>query len=735
MCGIMGYVGTGCSKQAETAVLSGLSRLEYRGYDSAGIGLSTPGGLQVVKKAGKLSCLTAKLEANPLPAAWAGIGHTRWATHGGANDRNAHPHFSSDRQICLVHNGIIENADSLRAALEASGSRFRSETDSEVAAELLAQEFRQDTKNTPEISAQVLAPTPVLSQVLVHHDQTDKPSELPRTGSCTPLSAVCLHPGSLDPTNSEPSEPGLALGPNAGALPTGAALSAAALSAGPVVSADSLSSAASSCATWCPDLERLRSLAARLARALQRSIAQLEGTFTLLAMHQEIPGLIVAARRSSPLVIGLGKDENFLGSDVLAFAQWTKRYLEIGQDQVALVTADQVVVLDAAGGRVTPGPQEIDFSTGQVSKGSWQTFMEKEIHEQPQAVQATLANRSDAQGYLTLDELRIEAEILRQITKVIIIACGTSSYAGQVARYAIEHWCRIPVEVELASEFRYRDPVVDQRTLVVAISQSGETMDTIMAIRHAREQGAKVLAIVNTPGSTISRASDAVLLTHAGREIAVASTKAFTAQIAACYLLGLYLAQVRGNKYIDEVQDYLQKLSQVPPKMTQVLQNSQQLIDLAKEIGPELRSVIFLGRHVGYPVAMEGALKLKELAYVHAEGFAAGELKHGPIALVDQGQPVFIVVPTARRPQLHQKVLANIQEVRARGAYTLVIAEEGDEKVKQYAEHIFWVPQTPTLYMPLLSIIPLQIFACQVAKAKGYDVDQPRNLAKSVTVE
>ena len=361
--------------------------------------------------------------------------------------------------------------------------------------------------------------------------------------------------------------------------------------------------------------------------------------------------------------------------------------------------------------------------------------MDKEIHDQPHAVADTLLGRPDVSGRLVLDEVRIEESVLRAVDKIVVVACGTAAYAGHVAKYAIEHWCRIPVEVELAHEFRYRDPVVDERTLVVAVSQSGETMDTLMAVRHAREQGAKVLAIVNTHGSTIPRESDAVLYTHAGPEIAVASTKAFLSQITAAYLLGLYLAQLRGNMYADEVARILDELRAIPDKIQQVLDRAGRVREIARWMA-DTQSVLFLGRHVGFPGAMEGALKLKELAYIHAEGFAAGELKHGPIALIEPGQPVFVVVPSPRgRHSLHSKVVSNIQEIRARGARTLVIAEDGDEAVRPFADEVFYVPQSPTLLAPLLAVVPLQIFACELATAKGLDVDQPRNLAKSVTVE
>lgn len=669
MCGIVGAVGSESSKFAEETVLEGLSRLEYRGYDSAGIAVvdatSASPEITVEKEVGKLSELRKTLEKRPLPNATTAIGHTRWATHGGVTRENAHPHLSYDKKLALIHNGIIENAEPYRAHLEALGIKCVSETDTEVVAHLLERAYLAEPGGNAENAG----------------EQSITPGTIP------------LH--SLDPNLS--------------------------------------------CAAG----------ATRLARAMLKVTRDLEGSFTLLVQHVDAPGVIVAARRSSPLVLGLSQGTNFLGSDVLAFAARTKQALEIGQDEVVVVTPAGVLVMDEQGSEIlhTQGLDviakdpaqrkrafEVDFATDRVTKEGFDTFMEKEIREQPRAVGDTIAGRLDAAEALTLDELRIEAEVFRSITSVIIVACGTASYAGQVARYAIEHWCRIPCEVELAHEFRYRDPVVSRRTLVVAISQSGETMDTIMAIRHAREQGARVLAIVNTPGSTISREADAVLLTHAGPEIAVASTKAFTAQIAACYLLGLYLAQVRGNKYADEIADYLEKLGQMPARMQTVLDRYAGSADLGANLD-DIKSVIFLGRHVGFPVALEGALKLKEIAYLHAEGFAAGELKHGPIALVESGQPVVIIVPTPRRPELHRKVVSNIEEVRARGAVTLVVAEDGDDSVNEFADVVWRVPPTPTLMRPLVDVIPLQLLALRMADSLGYDVDQPRNLAKSVTVE
>lgn len=644
MCGIVGYVGQEPGGDACDVVIDGLKRLEYRGYDSAGIALAAP-DLPVphlVKAVGKLSALEDRLVQAPPPPATSAIGHTRWATHGAPSVVNAHPQTSNDGELMVVHNGIIENADVLRVHLRSLGYQFASDTDTEVVVHLLHHEYHRD-----------------------------------------------------------------------GLIPWGGAL---------------------------PDLDRAervaeQSVVRRLAAAMLSVTTQLVGGYTLLVLHAGAPHTVIAARRSSPLVLGRGDGCNYLGSDPLAFAGHTTRAVEVGQDQLVIATPADLVVVDQHGEQVVPREFEIDDLRDRADKDGWSTFMEKEIHEQPRAVRETLANRLDASGALTLDEMRIPETLLRSVDKVIIVACGTAAYAGQVAKYAIEHWCRIPVEVELAHEFRYRDPIVDQKTLVVAISQSGETMDTIMAIRHAREQHARVLCIVNTPGSTIARESDAVLLTHAGPEIAVASTKAFTAQIAATYLMGLYLAQVRGNKYLDEVQDYLSKLELIPTQMQMVLDRADSVRQVAEAMAAGTSSVIFLGRHVGYPVAMEGALKLKEIAYIHAEGFAAGELKHGPIALIEQGQPVFVIVPTPRRPELHQKVVSAIQQVKARGAKTLVVAEDGDESVGEFADVVFRVPEAPSLYLPLLQVIPLQVFACQVASAKGLDVDQPRNLAKSVTVE
>ncbi|MGY1837915.1 MULTISPECIES: glutamine--fructose-6-phosphate transaminase (isomerizing) [unclassified Modestobacter] len=620
MCGIVGYVGP---QDSLDVVLDGLRRLEYRGYDSAGVAVIADGRLSTAKKAGKLANLEKELAEAGLPAATIGLGHTRWATHGGPTDRNAHPHVSADGTVAVVHNGIIENFASLRSEIEATGVEFSSETDTEVVAHLLAAAYRE-----------------------------------------------------------VPAGPG------------------------------------------------------RLAEAMRVVSRALEGAFTLVAGHAEEPDTLVASRRNSPLVVGVGEGEYFLGSDVAAFIGHTRKALELGQDQVVEIDRTRgVTVTDFAGAPVEPTAYDVDWDAEAAEKGGYDWFMLKEIAEQPQAVADTLLGRLGENGELVLDEVRLSDQELRDIDKVFVVACGTAYHAGLIAKYAIEHWTRIPVEVELASEFRYRDPVLDRSTLVVVISQSGETMDTLMALRHAREQKARVLAICNANGSTIPRESDAVLYTHAGPEVAVASTKGFLTQVVACYLVGLFLAQVRGVKYADEVAAIVDDLRELPGAVTQVLAGMEPVRELARSLATE-NTLLFLGRHVGYPVALEGALKLKELAYIHAEGFAAGELKHGSIALIGPGTPVVVVVPSPRsRGSVHGKVVSNIQEVRARGARTIVIAEDGDDDVVPYADHLIRVPRTPTLLAPVVTTVPLQVLACEIADTRGLDVDQPRNLAKSVTVE
>jgi glucosamine--fructose-6-phosphate aminotransferase (isomerizing) len=614
MCGIVGYVG---HQQAQGVVVEGLRRLEYRGYDSAGIALVADGRIDSDKRAGKLANLEKAIADSPLVESTTGIGHTRWATHGAPNDVNAHPHLGRSGRLALVHNGILENFAELRLELEAAGHELLSETDTEVAAHLLENELAAG------------------------HD---------------------------------------------------------------------------------------------LTVAMQHACQVLEGAFTLVAVDAEDPSRVVAARRNSPLVVGLGDGENFLGSDVAAFIEHTRDALELGQDQVVTITRDGVEVTGFDGSPSEGTRYHVDWDLSRAEKDGHDWFMRKEIHEQPHAVADALLGRRTPEGLLHLDEMRLSDQELRDIDKIIIIACGTSFYAGLVAKYAIEHWTRVPVEVELASEFRYRDPILTSATLVVAISQSGETADTLQAIRHARTQRSRVLAICNTNGSTIPRESDAVIYTHAGPEIGVASTKGFLTQLVACYLLALYLAQVKGTRYGDEIAEILDQLHEMPDHVQAVLDRKQEVYDLAAA-HVDATSVLFLGRHAGYPVALEGALKLKELAYLHAEGFAAGELKHGPIALIEPGLPVLCIVPPQGRDQLREKMISGIQEVRARGARTICLAEDGDEGIAPYADVLIRLPKVPVLLQPLVAVLPLQLFACELATLMGHDVDQPRNLAKSVTVE
>jgi glutamine---fructose-6-phosphate transaminase (isomerizing) len=622
VCGIVGYVG---QRPARDIVVDALRRMEYRGYDSSGIAiLDGKGGLTVRRRAGRLANLDSALEQadEDAFAGTAGMGHTRWATHGRPTDRNAHPHRDASGKLAVVHNGIIENFAALRAELETTGVEFASDTDTEVAVHLVAWQY--------------------------HH------------------------------------------GPAAG--------------------------------------DFVGSVMAVLPR--------LEGHFTLVFTNADDPGTIVAARRSTPLVVGVGDGEMFLGSDVAAFIEHTRDAVELGQDQAVVITADGYHITDFRGNDDAANAREfhIDWDLSAAEKGGYEYFMLKEIAEQPTAVADTLLGHF-VDGRIVLDEQRLSDQELREVDKVFIVACGTAYHSGMLAKYAIEHWTRLPVEVELASEFRYRDPVLDRSTLVIAISQSGETADTLEAVRHAKEQKAKVLAICNTNGSQIPRECDAVLYTRAGPEIGVASTKTFLAQLAANYLVGLALAQARGTKYPDEVEREYQELEAMPEQVARVLTCMEPVTELAQRFASS-STVLFLGRHVGYPVALEGALKLKELAYMHAEGFAAGELKHGPIALIEDGLPVIVVMPSPKNAaMLHSKLLSNIREIQARGALTIVIAEEDDDTVRPYADHLIEIPAVSTLFQPLLSTIPLQVFAAGVARARGYDVDKPRNLAKSVTVE
>ena len=609
MCGIVGYVG---GQSGLEVVLGGLRRLEYRGYDSAGVAVLSPDGvLDVKRKAGKLENLEKLLGEHPMPGTLA-IGHTRWATHGPPTDRNAHPHVDCSGAVAVVHNGTIENFEVLVAGLEDRGHRRTSDTDTEVVAHLVEERYAGD-----------------------------------------------------------------------------------------------------------------------LAATVRSICADLEGSFVLVVAHRDEPDLVVAARRNLPLVIGLGEGENFVGSDVTAFIAHTREARAVEQDQVVEVRRGGVTVTDLAGTVVDGESYHVDWDTAAAEKGGHEFFMLKEIEEQPAAIRETLGGRMQEDGLLHLDELSMSEQDIRDIEQVVIIACGSSYHSGLVGKYALERWARLPVQVEMASEFRYRDPVVGRSTLVIAISQSGETADTLEALRHARSQKAWVLAVTNTVGSTVSRESDATLYTRSGPEVAVASTKAVIAQLAAMYVVGLYLAQVRGTRDPDEVRAHLADLQSIPALVQEVLDRMEPVRELARTLVDEPR-VLFLGRHVGYPMALEGALKLKELAYTSAEGFPAGEIKHGPIALIEQGTPVVVIAP---RHALQAKLVNNVQEVRARGARTIVIATDGDESVTPYADTVIRIPDTKSLLTPLLTIVPLQVLSAEVARARGLDVDQPRNLAKSVTVE
>ena len=601
MCGIVGYTG---NNSALSPVIEGLRKLEYRGYDSAGIALPIAIGkpLFIEKRAGKLKKLEDALAKTP--DAKSGIGHTRWATHGGPTDTNAHPHLDNEGKLALIHNGIIENYVQLRSQLEKRGHKFKSETDTESVVHLLSDARKENNGD--------------------------------------------------------------------------------------------------------------------LAAAMRQVCQQLKGSFTLLAIHSDNPSHIVGARRNSPLVVGVGNGENFLASDVAAFIAHTKTALELGQDEVVEITPTSVVVTNLSGQVVKPNQFEISWDAKAAERGGFSHFMLKEIYEQPKAIADTLLGR--------LDGLDVKIKF-KKFEKIVIIACGTAYNAGLVGKYAIEKWGQIPVDVELASEYRYREPSLDKKTLVIPISQSGETMDTLMALRYAKSMGATIFSVCNTNGSTIGRESDAVLYTHAGPEIAVASTKAFATQLIAMYLIGLEIGRQLEHLNSKKCKEIIKELTQLPAKVEQVLETVEPLRELTRKF-KSADSVLFLGRYTGYPTVLEGALKLKELAYMHAEGFAGGELKHGPIALIDNGTPVVAIMPT-KDSVLAGKMASNIQEVKARGAVVIAISE--DEFAG--ADHLIRNPKVDPLLQPVLAVVPLQVIAYEMAVARGNDVDQPRNLAKSVTVE
>jgi glucosamine--fructose-6-phosphate aminotransferase (isomerizing) len=606
MCGIVGYIGP---DQALPVILEGLRRLEYRGYDSAGVAV-LDGELTVIKRAGKLAALDATL-ATRSPEGTVGMGHTRWATHGAPTDLNAHPHLDCGGRTAVIHNGIVENFAELRAALEKRGHALVSETDTEAVAHLIEEKE--------------------------------------------------------------------------GSLP-----------------------------------DRVRA-----------AVRELEGAYSLVVLSLDEPDVIVGVKVSSPLIVGLGDGENVLASDIPAVLSRTRRVLPLAEDRVVEVRADAVRVTDFDGNEVESEPFEVEWSVSRAQKGGYDDFMRKEIDEQPSAIRDTLVGRMDDRGMLSLDEVHIDPDVLRDVDKVFVVACGTAFHSGLVAKYAIEHWTRMPVEIDIASEFRYRDPVLGPDTLTLAVSQSGETIDTLQAARHAARQGSRVLAVTNTVGSSLAREADAVLYTHAGPEIGVAATKTFVTQMAALDLAALYLAQVRGAMFPEEVAEVVHHMRLLPDQVAATLALDGQVRSIAEEIR-DARDVLFIGRHTGYPAALEGALKLKEISYVHAEGYPAGELKHGPIALVEDGVPV---VAVATECHVYRKMLSNIQEVRARGARVIAVASEGDREIEAYAEHVLFVPRVPELLAPVVVTPPLQLLAYHVAKLRGCDVDQPRNLAKSVTVE
>jgi glutamine---fructose-6-phosphate transaminase (isomerizing) len=614
MCGIVGYVGP---DEALPIVLGSLRRLEYRGYDSAGLAI-VDGGLEVWKRAGKLGELESALMAEPARPAVMGIGHTRWATHGAPTDRNAHPHVDCTGRIAVIHNGIIENHQELRAALEKRGHTFVSETDTECVAHLLEDEVRD---------------------------------------------------------------------------------------------------------------------AASLGEAVRAAVAELTGSYALVVVSADHPDELVGAKIASPLVVGMWDDgEAMLASDIPALLdhERSKRptIFPVDEGQIVVASTRGVALTDVDGTPVVPSPIDVDWDVAQAQKGGYPYFMRKEIDEQPAAIRDTLVGRLHG-ARLQLDELRVPDDVLRDVSKVFVVACGTAFHSGLVAKYAIEHWTRLPVEIEIASEFRYRDPVLGADTLTLAVSQSGETIDTLEAARHARRQGSQVLAVTNTVGSSLAREADGVFYTHAGPEIGVAASKTFATQMVAQELVALYLAQVRGALFPEEVAEVLTELDALPSKVRSAIGLDATVRELAARVA-DARDVLFIGRHTGYPAALEGALKLKELSYIHAEGYPAGELKHGPIALIEDGVPV---VAIATRCHVYPKMLSNIQEVKARGAWVLAVVTEGDRDAVALADEVLEVPETPELLSPVVVTVPLQLLAYHVAVRRGCDVDQPRNLAKSVTVE
>ncbi len=609
MCGIVGYLG---GRDAVSVLLEGLKRLEYRGYDSAGVAFLNDGSLKVEKKEGRIAVLEKQLSSRKHRTT-IGIGHTRWATHGRPSDENAHPHYDCTRKFAVVHNGIIENYAELREQLKARGHRFTSETDTEVLAHLIEEAYRGD-----------------------------------------------------------------------------------------------------------------------LCEALREAIGQVRGSYAVAVLSEYHPDRLVAVRKDSPLVVGLGDGEYFLASDIPAILPYTRNVYLISEGEFAELTLDGVRILDSDGKPVEKEVFCVTWDADAAERGGYPHFMLKEIFEQPRALRDTLRGRIAPSGDdVNLGELRLTPEEIKELNRISIVACGTAYHAGLVGKYVIERLARIPVEVELASEFRYRDPVLDRRHLVIVISQSGETADTLAALREARARGCRVLAVTNVVGSSVAREADEVIYTWAGPEIAVASTKAYTTQLLVMYLLGLYFARERGTKSAAEIAEIVAVLRCLPERVEQVLE-FQDLIKGLADRYHGCEDIFFIGRGLDYAVAMEGALKLKEISYIHAEAYAAGELKHGTLALIVEGVPV---IALATQYELLEKMVSNAKEVKARGGTVIGVCLGDNRLVSETADHVIRLPEVPSIVAPILAVVPLQLFAYHMAAARGCDIDKPRNLAKSVTVE
>jgi glucosamine--fructose-6-phosphate aminotransferase (isomerizing) len=609
MCGIVGYIGP---RQAAGLILEGLRRLEYRGYDSAGIAVVNGRGLKIMKAAGKLSVLENELKEK-MPRGTIGIGHTRWATHGAPTTTNAHPHTDQSGRIAVIHNGIIENSGVIRKALEQRGHTFKSETDTEVLAHLVGE----------------------------------------------------LYQGNLE-------------------------------------------------------------------EAVAAALKDVDGAYGLVFISSEEPGVLVAARKGSPLLVGVGENEWFVASDASPLLQYTRSVVYLDDGEMAVLTREGYRVRNLVTTRISKEVKQIDWDLTQVERGGYAHFMLKEICEQPESLQNTLRGHLlEEEGTSRVTGLNLSDEELKQFERVIITACGTSWHSGIIGEYMLEEMARLPVEVEYASEFRYRNPVVDPRTLVIGISQSGETADTLAAIREAKRRGARTIGLVNVVGSTIAREVDGGIYLHAGPEIGVASTKAFTSQVAALALISLRIARLR-NLSILQGRQFIEALQKLPAQVAQILERTSELEQLADHFLRTTRNALYLGRGVNFPVALEGALKLKEISYIHAEGYPAAEMKHGPIALIDENMPVVFIAP---RDAVHSKIVSNIEEVKARGGKVIALINEGDTEIERLADATFTIPETLDLLTPILTSIPLQLLSYYVAVSRGCNVDQPRNLAKSVTVE